>query len=105
MKLNPVMTAKRREWLTRLRDTGPAVRHRSVVGYQCMHLGWTAWWVTLDDGRTMFMDEARALYTHPDHYWDHIIYGPEGMAEMITDAGRTALLTPSPPPNPTSIED
>lgn len=39
------MTPARARWLSRLAK-GPARRNGTVVGYQCMALGWTTWQVT-----------------------------------------------------------
>lgn len=62
-KIHPRMTPSRKEWLETL-ENGPAKRGRSMVGFQCMQLGWTEWDIKLADGSRL---------------------------ERITEAGRSAL--------------
>lgn len=42
MTINPKRTPARQDWLETL-SHGPAKRRKSIVGFQCMRLGWTEW--------------------------------------------------------------
>jgi hypothetical protein len=86
------LTEKRRAWLLKLRDEGPAFRPRNNIGYCCMQAGWTEWYAEFKDGREMPMSEARKLYPGPEA-WDMFKSGQ--FRECITDKGR-AILAPSP---------
>jgi hypothetical protein len=80
------MTPKRREWLTKLRDEGPAKRTRGSIGYDCMQAGWAEWDYRLPGGTPISDFEARERFG--DGWWERVIH--DG-GERITDAGRSAL--------------
>lgn len=86
------LTAKRRAWLERLRDEGPAERDRSNVGYVCHAEGWTEWnyWdpaykehISGDEARKRYGDRS------DDRWWDQVKIA----GERITEAGRNILRT------------
>ena len=68
--IQPTMTEARARWLEEL-SHGPANRHRSIVGFQCMKLGWTEWhYVDRDSGLPASETEARAQWG--DDWWAHM---------------------------------
>lgn len=83
------LTAMRRAWLVRLRDEGPA-SSRNVVGYACRKNGWTEWFVTTIDGRSIPISQLYAKYSKPYLAWEQVVGGGPSL-ECITDAGRAAL--------------
>lgn len=83
MKLTPKMV----EWLTRLRDSGPAARTRGPVGHRCMVIGLTEWDYRRPDGSAISQSEAKTEYG--DMWFDVVITGT--MLERITPAGLSAL--------------
>lgn len=88
--MKPTLTAKRRVWLERLRDQGPAERGRSRVGYDCMHLGWTEWnYTDPTTGEPLTVTTARARYG--DSWWKVVGSGGGQLPERITAEGREIL--------------
>ena len=86
--LHKRMTQKRREWLERLRDHGPA-QCGTNVGFHCRHFGWTQW-IYEKDGERKTAEEIDTEYgSGGTAYRDGWLM--TGM-EAITDAGRDALM-------------
>lgn len=83
--LSAHMTPARRVWLQQLANEGPARRAKSVVGLQCMELGWTEWDYRAG-GQPITAVEARERFG--DGWWYKVNHYN---LERITPAGRAAL--------------
>ena len=89
-RIRPTITPARIAWLRKLRDEGPAVRAKSVVGYECMKLGWTDWLVRdRETGAVLTLAEARAATPPGTLYMER--YDRAESREAITAAGRAVL--------------
>ena len=90
-KIKPILTSKRIEWLTKLRDTGPSTR-KTVAGYHCMKLNWTSW-VYDRNGELVTGSDLKEKYN--DQISMPEIIQKEGLKpthlEMITADGLAAL--------------
>ena len=89
--IRPRLTAKRREWLEYLRDHGPGRRKGTVVGYECMHLGWTEWAHRRKDDNTKFVTASEAKELYGEEWWQHV--DTTKFEEVITAMGREILKT------------
>lgn len=54
------MTPARARWLSRLAKGPGASRNGTVVGYQCMALGWTTWERTFSSHTEVITEAGRA---------------------------------------------
>lgn len=83
------MTPARRAWLVQLRDFGPAKRPpRSVVGFDCMTLGWTEWSV-IDRATGERIPISEGVRRYPGEPW-HVVLHLDNL-ERITETGLRAL--------------
>lgn len=90
-----MMTPKQRAWLQHLADHGPdKCAPLSKAGWHCHRAGWTEWFVTLKDGRSMPLSEAYGDFPllTLSQVWDEIKLIEK---ECITALGRAALTSAS----------